>query len=1250
MRGWLLAALLLAPIVPFATADPADPWWDERWRFRLPITIGPQAFDPMTGSTVAIDGIEAPLVLVPIDLTAALRTAGSWPFDAAGRPVGWTFSPESVRVVERGTMAPIPARFLAYTFGASPPFEASANAAGTLALLVHGRIASPRVFYVYFAVDEHASTPADTLSALAAARIGEVGGLGPFVSTLAHIPPTTASQAPALLLFPAGEGATRATVSRLAPGTGVEEIASPEVAAEGSRVDLPPSERGYDARIVADRPVLAIITATGAPNAAPTAAFFHASLDGSAAGHRFVLPAGATYDIIGTAARTEVRVGASTLTVGRLSSVASQTTETTRVEASAPVLVLQRGSSTSDGDAYLHVARALTGAPAGPLLVAGRAAGHAVVSDASATVQAFPLARPQEIASARVGEPAGRAWVARSPGGGSAEPWAFSASGATISALLGSDGYAVLGGADAMRFQYAIAATRPAERAPVAPLGGRILAPFQETDVTLDARALNGTLLASASTTLPAAGALGSFPDGSRELAAESTVQSIRASKPVFASVWRAGAPLAAALPGLPPAIQPDVGQLEHFGALLVWSESSSQIAARPGETARATLTLANLGRARTGEPLVESVALDARIVASPRCQASWEATLPQPSLDAFTAPGERGVDVLVTLPPDAAAGECVEIDITATSSVETEARSTTRVMVKARSGFVPELRIVRTDGTLATAVAVTAEPGVATSAGLQVRNLGGESGRVLLAHASGPGYASALRAAWNEGTLRELTLAPDETAFLRLEIVAPTGQEPPWDFYVQATSAADPSAREEVVVSVTPRANVSLVATPDERRLTPILGAHATTRVRVENLGGDVEVRARLATSPPEGWDVRVTPERLLLRAVGTRGDLDARLDAGDLNVTVTAPRGARVGEVVSFALALDAAGSSLRVPMSASAVNDFALGVGRMMLVTASPGVTGATALTLRSQEAAGAMNVTLISLQAPRGWTASLTPRALPLAPNDSAILTLRYEVLPGAPPGEGVLRAVFALTDGISAEREFTIDVPTATLEAASLHLNASPTRLVLADGARGAVVFTLRNDGNIRASGRSVTDGAISLVRDPAFSLAPGEEITFDALVGPDEGTATLRALGAVAAVEVARASRDLRIANATARTLADGTRVVDVELANVGTTSAPALTLRVRSDAGVVSEQRIGALAAGATARHVLAVPPEGALHVEAESADAAADATPEDNVAEIASVASAARETPAAGAALALVLVFALAFARRRR
>lgn len=1248
MRAWILAVLLLAPILPIATADGSEAWWDERWRFRLPITIGPQAFDPMTGAEVSLDGIDAPLVLVPIDLTAALRNAGSWPFDAAGRPVGWTFSPASLRVVEQGTNTPTPARFLPYTFDASAPFEPNAKAAGTLALLVPGRLASPRVFHIYFAIDEHAPPPVDAMSVVDAARLGEVGGLGPFVSTLTHVPPTTARQAPALILLPAGESATRATVSRLAPGAGAEEIASVGVAAEGTRVELPASERGYDARIVADRPVLAILTATSAPGAVPTAAFFHASLDGSAAGSRFVIPAGATYDIIGTAARTEVRIGDSVMTVGRLASVATQTSATTRVETSAPVLVLQRGASTSDGDAYLHAARALTGAPTGALLVAGRAAGHAVVADASATVQAFPLARPQEITSARVGDPAGRAWVARSPGGGNAEPWVFSTSGAMMSVLLGSDGYAVLGGADAMRFQYAIAATRPAERAPIAPIAGRILAPFPETDVAIEARALNGSLLASASTTLPAAGALAAFPDGSRDLGAESTVQSIRAAKPVFVSVWRPDAPPAAALPGLPPAVRAEFGELEHFGALLVWGDASAQIAARPGETARATLTLANLGRARTGEPLVESVALEARVVASPRCSAPWEATLPQPSLEAFAAPGERAVDVLVTLPSDAAAGECVEIDLTATSSVEPDARAAARVIVKARSGFVPELRIVRADGALATATAIAAEPGVVTSTRLQVRNLGGESGRVLLAHAPGPGYASELRAVANDTTLREITLAPDETAILSLEIVAPTGQEPPWDFFVQATSAADPSAREEVVISVTPRANVSLVATPDERRLTPVPGANATTRVRVDNLGGDVELRLRLATPLPEGWDVRVAPERLLLRAAGTRGDLDARLDVGDLNVTVSAPRNARVGAVISFALALDAGGSSLRLPLSASAANDFAITVDGATLVTAAPGMTGATALTVRSQ-AAGAMNVTLASLQAPLGWTATLTPRALPLATNESAALTLRYQALAGAPAGLGAIRVILALADGVSGAREVTIDVPTATPEVSTLRSDASPTRVVLAEGARGAVVFTLRNDGNLRASGSLVTDGAISLARDPTFSLEPGEVIAFDALVGPDEGTATLRALAAVAAVEVVRASRDVRIVSAVPRALADGTRVVDVELANAGTTSAPALTLRLRSDAGVVSEQRIGALAAGATARHVLAAPAEGALRVEVESADAATDATPEDNVAEIAAATRTARETPAVGAMVVLVLAFALVLARRR-
>lgn len=1248
MRLGFTLALLVMPLVPVASADASEPWWDERWRFRLPITIGPDAYDPMTGAEVALDGIDAPLVLVPIDLTRALHDAGSWPFDAAERPIGWTFSPTSVRVVEVGATAPIPSRLLPYAFDAAPPFEPSANAAGTLALLVPGRISAPRTFYVYVSIDEHAATPAPTHTPGESARLDEVGGLGPIVSTLVHVPPTSANQEPALLLFPAGDGATRATVSRLAPGAAAEEIAQVDVPAAGARVELPPSERGYDASVVADRPVLAMLAAASGPGAAPSAAFFHASLDGSAAGRRFILPAGATYDVIGSASRTAVDAGAASVTVGRLSSVALQVTATTRLDASAPVLVLQRGASTSEGDAYLHTARALTGAASGALLVAGRAAGHAVVADASATVQSFPLARPQEIASARAGDPAGRAWVARSPGGSSAEPWAFSTSGAPATALLGSDGFAALGGADAMRFHHAIAASRPADRAPISPLGGRILAPFPETDVALEARALNGTLLASASTTLPGSGALSSFPDGSHEVLAESTVQSIRATKPVFAYVWRPGAPPSAALPGLPPAIEPIVGAMESFGALLVWSEASAQVASRPGETARATLTLANLGRARTGEALVESVSLEARAVPSSRCAGAWEVTLPQASLDAFTAPGERDVDVLVTLPPDAAAGECVEIELSATSSIEPDVRASARVLVKARSGFVPELRVVRADGALATATAIAVEPGILTSVRLQVTNLGGESGRVVLAHAPGPGYETALVGLEDESAVRDVTLAPDETALLRLEILAPTGQEPPWDFYVQATSAADASAREEIVVSVTPRANVSLTATPAERRLTPVPGANATTRIHVQNFGRDVEVRPRLATALPEGWILEVRPDRLLLRAAGSRGELDAPLDAGEITVTLAAPRGARVGEVISFAVALDAAGTSLRVPLSASAANDFAIAAVPVALVTAAPGESGATEVLLRSS-AAGPANVTLRSVQAPRGWTASVSPTAIPLAPNGTSPLTLRYQALAGAPAGQGAIRIVLGLADGVSLAREVALDVPTATPEITSLRLDASPSRLALAEGARGAIVFTLHNDGNLRATGSFSTEGALVLARpeQAAFSLAPGDALAIEAFAGPGEGAATLRAHDVEASVEVVRATRDVRIVSATARTLADGTRIVDVELANIGTTTAPSVLLRLTGDAGAVVEQRIAALAAGATARHLFAAPAQGALRVEVESGDAVPDATPEDNVATI-EAASAVRETPLGLLPIALAAAIALALFRR--
>lgn len=1220
MRTWLLLLLVIAPAVtPTAAAD--DPWWDQRWHFRMRLSLPAEGIEPMTGAPVQLDGMTDPLVLVPVDFTQALLGTGDWPFDAAGRPRGWTFAPDTVRVRDVASGEPVPARFLPYHLGleAASAYDPQANAAGALALLVPGRLSEARRLDVYFDIEENGPKPPEAATARQLARLDEVGGLGPFASTLAWVPPATPGAKTSLLLLGAGDGEAEVLLERVAPGAAPERIGLARVGLQ-ARVDLPSAERGYDLRIVATRPILAILEITGPASA--RASFFHAALDGTAAGTRFLLPSGSTVDLIGTSARTRIEVADAhtgarlgTYDVGRLATALHSVPPggVHRVTSTQPILALERGGTEGAVDGFLHQARDLSGAPGGTVLVASRGAGHALLADAPATVRAFPLARPQEVATARAGEPGREAWISRASAS-AAEPWAFSTDAARLSALVGSDGLAVIAGPEGRRFDVAVAATRRPDDAAAASLSGRLYTPLPETTLTLVARSLNGTTLSTASTTLSAGASTGTFPDGSREIAAEGTMQSIRSDKPAFFYVARPGASAKAVLPGLPPLVPPAASSLEFFGPVLVWSEASTQVVARPGETARAGLTLANLGRAVGGEPLAETVSLSLGALAGARCAADWEATLPGATLDGFLAPSERGVEVYVTVPETAQAGACLELELTATSGIDSRVRAVARVTVKALSGFQPELRVLRADGTASPAASVMLEPGVAGGALLRLRNLGGEPGEAILAHSSGPGYATSLRRDDSGEEAARLAVGANETILLRFEARAPTGTEPAWDFRVQATSARDPTARDEVVIRTVVRPNVSLAAKADDPRLLVTPRGNASTTVRLENLGGDVEIRPRVASGLPAGWTASVAPERILVRATGSRGDDGERLDAVSFNVTVSAPAGAVVGESVPFAVSLEGAGSSTLVPLSALVVNDFRITAHGPSAVAAAPGDSGVLPLTLRS-DASGSFGVTVRSVVPPRGWQVEEAPKMLALAPGAESRITLRYDVLPLAPAGPGAIRIVLRLEDGVSppVEREELVRV--TTLEQASLRLEVSDRRLVLAEGERAPLVVTLRNEGNAPASLPIEATGPVEHQGD-VVQLAPGATHVAELMVGPGEGLVRISAADAKAEVEVVRATRDVRVADARVRSLASGGHALDLRVENVGSTPAPGVMVTLRDGQGIVARFLVAALPPGASATHTLLAPATaGQLTIEAQGSDGARDATPGDNV-----------------------------------
>lgn len=1304
-----LVLVLLAPALgpgPAAALD-AGAWWDEAWAFRLPLVVSPEGRDALGLGQVSLRGVEDAVLWVPLDLTAALRATadqpgGGWPFDAAGRPLGWTLDPDSVRVVEpgpdgapvrRGGRDVLAARFLPMPLepagpGLPPaPYDAQTHAAGVLVVLLPGPFDAPRQLHLYFDSVERGGKARPMVSASEEARLAQLGTFGPGAAFLARVPPAPAEGTMRLVAMALPGEPTSLGAERLADAAAPEVLVPAGTPVDGvARFALPGSAEGYDLRVRATRPLLLALE-TEAPGR-PAAAFVFPSAQGGAAGTRFLLTglAGATAspsaDVIGAGGRAEVVVrDAATGAEVAAFQVARQSAQPLAIPrgaryaltASADVLVLARGGADARGSGFLVPAVSLGGGLEGTFLVGQRAAGHAATGEVPAGVTAYPLARPAEALRGRIGEPPRLAWVAKGSAAVTSEPWAFAAD-APATALLGSEGYAAWpaeAGADG-RFHLRVPVAPDApDAAGAPPLQAALLAPFPGTDVQAEVRAVNGSLLASAATTLAGGASLRAFPDGKRPLLEEGTVLTLAASRPFALAVLRPEAPANAFLPGLPAVPGVAASPLEYRGSLLLWGEALRLAEARPGERAAVRLELTNLGRAADGTPLVDDVALRAEPVAgSALCPAAWDASLVQAALPAFRAPETREVAVLVDVPADAAPGACSEVRVLATSGREPGVVVEARVLVRSRSGFEPVLEVLDGTGSPGETALLVLEPGVAARVGLRLRNTGAEAGRARLAFAPGPGFEASL--ALENGTqvagadgrsALAVPVAAGATVALRFDARAAAAGPVGWDVPVEAVSEADPAARDQVTIAVLPRSDVRLVATPDARRLAPTPGGNHSLGLHLRNLGDDVEVRVRPATPLPEGWALALEPDRVLLRPAGARDPDGAPLDQAGVRVTLRAPADAKVGQAQLVDLLVEPSqdpAAAVRLAVQAVVANDFLLAPGEVPAVVAGPAGEVLVPLRLASR-AAGPFEATLRGIRAPGGWAANLTGLPVPVAPGEARDLHLRLQLPPGAKAGAHTVLVELDLADGTSPPARAVLPVNATTPSVAVLRLEGLPVRATLAANASLRLPATVVNDGNRPAQANPVlAAGALAGVLEPAgpWLVGPGArqrvDLVLDAPPQPGfraaEVALEVRAADttARAEVEVVEAAQDLVLERAVASAQAGGA-FVRVTVANRGSLEVPGVRVELLAPDGPAGNATLAALLPGRNATHVLAAPAGAtALRVRVSSADGAPDAAPEDN--EVAVQWAAARPAPGFEAAVLVLASLALLARRRRR
>lgn len=1201
--GALLLLTLLVPVWPPAAATVAPaPWWDPAWHFRMELELRPEGRNPASGAAVDLRGVEDALVLVPLDLRAAVADprGPSWPVDAAGEPVGWTFLPDSVRLVASdGSL--LPARWLPFRVDDGPPGEG----AGTLAVALPGSFDEPRRAHLYFDVAERGEKAPAALSASAAARFAAIAGPSAGVRFLATVPPVEAGARVSLLVVPAsGDAGVRAW--RTTPGSAPESVLPEGATATGAaRFPLPDPGLGYDLVVETSRPALVAVETREVVDAA-SPALAVPSLDGGFAGTRFRVPgldgldAAHAYDVVAPAGAT-IRVGDGPLVrIGRLQSVALAAPPEgfVDVQADGPVVVLARARPGAQGRTGLHAAVDAGGASSGPLLVGAGGDRHVVVADAPVTVRAFPLERPAETESGRAGDPPRLVWDAES----APEPRAYVAEGTSARATLGSDGAAAFAGDAGLSLSVPL----PDEPG----LAGALHAFLPPTRLEARTRAFDGSLLSSAPIDVAAGSSVRFWPDGSGAVVAGGRLVEVESDRPLALASWRPGGRATFFLPALPPVAVADAGPVEATGALLAWEQGRLVVSGRPDETVRATLRLRNLGAGSDGSPMADDVELRVEAVAGP-CAGRWPASLDVARIVGLPSGSTRDLTLVVPVPADVG-NACAEMSVTAVSARDPTVTAEASVVVEARSAFEPELSVVRPDGSLATAAAVVLENGTA-EVPLRVLNRGAASGTAVLAVATAPGYDLDLAP-------DRFSLAPGEAATAVLRVAA-AADAVPWQVVAEARAAENPLARDEITLSLSPRGPTDVEFHAGKARLTPTPGAADAVEVAVRNLGGDVELRFGVEGDLPEGWSARVEPARLLLRAAGSRGLDGAPLDRGNVTVQVDAPAAAPVGSLAWFAVVVrDADGRAVPGPaFTALVANDFALDARPPTDARVLP--AGEVVVPVALENAgAGGFRIALRDAIATGGLRAAVVDLPPELAAGEAATIRVRVEAPPTTPAGRYAARLSLDLADSASppARREVAFDVlvpPAAVLAADGL-----PASLAAPPGVEVRLPLRIRNDGNAPAERAPATESAEGLsaaLLEGAFPLEPGDAtavvLSLRADASLTEGRIALVDGGRPIGELVVRAAvRDVALVE-----LARVGGVLAVEVENRGTQRVSGLVVEVLRDAPL-SRTLLPGLDPGERRRHALPVPDGPHLRVRVGAADNATDATPSDNEADL--------------------------------
>lgn len=782
----------LLPNVAYAWWGPTDA---TGWHFRLPVLVRPALPDPVTKHGIAEfpGGLGETPVTYEVDFTDAVRRTGAegkpgWPADDFGRLASFTFDPSSVRVVAydrtsgeidtgKGRSGLVPSTFTPLLYenkeGRNGVYNATQNAIGTLRWIVPAPFDAPRLYYVYFDTVENAGVakkPAVTWTEAELGPLRSVDFLRPATDLYGYFP-YVPELPPARVYVWALHSNTTVEMYRyryagfdpqlvpacakkgsiglcLSGGRYVEEevvlsCPAPRDCNNGGRgsfevtTSMEPTEPFFF-RIVASRPVHAMIGPATLGVASFETDYWVPSVDGSLLGNSFSVPLVAgPYSALG-GPQNGVFVVAGETPV--LISVTSVDSSGSRPQGQPPIQlapreakrVIAQGVQSADSliltsnspdqrflvgllPYYLHHGNqglSIAGAPVGTtmvstptvhnhLVVLPHESGTVSMYDAEKPDKQHPTDGPQALTAGpqNLWNVPGTVFLRQDFGQNGADlsghMWISRSSG-LVSTFAGDRGLDIIGGVDGKEFYlyaHSVNALDKVEaKAFVMPLYPATRVDIERYDPVRD-RMVNvyGRVVGPDTPVSTMPGSVAPVIHGNYT---DPGMYRIKATKPVVVYRYADQDPdkddvsfsYSTYLGGTHRSPIAVVGDVQFYGPLVSWASKVDQRTVKPGDQVVFTATVTNLGRDVDGKPLLDDVNF---ILERPKDAPDW----PEPRLSTAFAgrvPGGGSVEVTVVqeVPKDAKTDTTLDLAIVAVSGLNDAIRDKTVLEITVQTRY----------------------------------------------------------------------------------------------------------------------------------------------------------------------------------------------------------------------------------------------------------------------------------------------------------------------------------------------------------------------------------------------------------------------------------------------------------------------------------------------------------------------------------------------------------------------------------